>query len=197
MGVSHEHERPRRVLERGAGGLRAEDVLPDRLAGTAVVERRMLRDRARLQSAQIGAVSRGEDAGSPAGRLGRLRRGVSEIALAEYAEVVVADQPDRGVLLGERAARARLRPIADHVAKAPDGVRTRALDGGQDRVEGMEVGVDVGGEGDPHRRRARLPRAALIVVGVSAAAGVAIAVYLLLRTEVPKVDPPGGRPGGL
>jgi len=195
MGVSDEHERSRGVLERGESGLRAEDVLPDRLAGTAVVQRRMFRDRARLQSVQIGAVGRGEDGGSPAGSLGRLRREVGEIDLAEHAEVVVADQPDRGVLLGERAARARLRPIADHVAKAPDGVRTRALDGGQDRFEGVEVGVDVGDDGDPHRGRARLPRAALVVLGVAAAAGVAIAAYFLLRTEVPKLDQPSVDPG--
>jgi STE24 endopeptidase len=57
--------------------------------------------------------------------------------------------------------------------------------------------MDVGNDRDPHRRRATLPRAALVVVGLAAAAGVAVAAYVLLDTDVPSLELPAVDPGSV
>jgi STE24 endopeptidase len=56
--------------------------------------------------------------------------------------------------------------------------------------------MDVGDDRDPHRRLT-LPRALLLVVGIAAAAGVAVGAYLLLDTEVPRLELPAVEPGAV
>ena len=57
---------------------------------------------------------------------------------------------------GARVAEAvddavRIRPVADHVTEMPDGVHVAC--GSEHRVQGMEIGVDVRQDTDPHAGR--------------------------------------------
>ena len=104
---------------------------------------------------------------------------------------MVSAQRQIGELLDQRAATARLRPVADRVPKAPDGIRPLGLDRGEDGLERMEVGVHVRDDRHSHRRRVTLPvtrRQALALAGAMVVW--AIAAWLLLDTRVPALDLP-------
>ena len=65
-------------------------------------------------------------------------------------EVVVAGEADRAVGLGQRDAGVGLGAVADEVAEAPQLLDLRLLRGGDHRLEGVPVAVDVGRDRDAH-----------------------------------------------
>ena len=58
----------------------------------------------------------------------------------------------------ERAALVRPRPVADEIAEAPELVRRLRLDRREDRLQRVQVRVDVGDDCDAHRQRRTLAR---------------------------------------
>ncbi len=70
---------------------------------------------------------------------------------AQGGQIVIADQARQLRQLADaRDALVGIRPVADQVAQAPDGVEgSRVL---QDPVERRQVGMDVGDDQDTHRQ---------------------------------------------
>ena len=68
---------------------------------------------------------------------------------AEHGEVVVSDQAERAALGHQLGALVGLGAVADHVAQAPD-LSTGAVDAGEHRLEGGQVGVDVADQAETH-----------------------------------------------
>ena len=155
VAVPDEHERRARELERGQGGLVAEDVLPDRVARRAVVQRDAVRGSLRLRAGREAPST----AASSTSRVQSGRdRGVAvellEVDRPAHREVVVAGEADVGPLRDRGAALVRPRPVADEVAETPELVRRLRVDRRQDRVQRVQVRVDVGDDRDAHGRTA-------------------------------------------
>jgi hypothetical protein len=60
------------------------------------------------------------------------------------------DEAHRAVLRDEAGALVRLGAVAHHVAQAPQLADARALDVGEDRLEGGQVRVNVAQDGQSH-----------------------------------------------
>jgi Zn-dependent protease with chaperone function len=104
---------------------------------------------------------------------------------------VIADEREAGSCGDQRAAAARLRPVAHEVTEAPEGVRAFALDVRKDGFEGMEIAVDIGDDRDSHPGRGTL---AVLLFG---AVALVAALLLLLRTKVPELRLPDVDPSTL
>jgi STE24 endopeptidase len=100
---------------------------------------------------------------------------------------VVSYQADVGALGDERAAAVRTRPVADEIAKAPNGVGRVRSNRFEHSIQRMQIPVNVREDGNAHRSRATLakPAAVLVAAAVWIAAGA-----LLWRTEVPQLELP-------
>ena len=121
----------------GSRGLAWKSSTPSRTADGASVS-----SQARSSAPSTVRVQRAATPASPA----KSARSIDP----EDAEIVVPAERQRGALAHEPAALVGLRPVADQVAEAPELVGLLALDLGEDRLEGVEVGVDVGDDCDAH-----------------------------------------------
>ena len=65
----------------------------------------------------------------------RVGRELVEVEPPEDAEVVVADEADRGTLANDGDHLVRARPVADEVAQAPQLVRRVGVDRLEDGLE--------------------------------------------------------------
>jgi hypothetical protein len=63
---------------------------------------------------------------------------------------VVPDQTELAPLGDEASALVGLGPVADDIAEAPAALDARLVDRGEHRLEGRQVAVDVGEDGDSH-----------------------------------------------
>ena len=76
------------------------------------------------------------------------------LTLPDGCQVVVAGDGDVRVAAQEGDAGARVGAVADDIAGAPEAVeRARLLSVLERRLEGREVGVDVGDDSDTHGPR--------------------------------------------
>ena len=95
-------------------------------------------------------------------RPGRGHAGVAvellEVDRPAHGEVVVAREADVGPLGDRRAALVRSCSVADEVAEAPELVRRLLVDRREDRLQRVQVRVDVGDDCDAHRQRRTLTR---------------------------------------
>ena len=137
----------------------AEDVLPDRVARRAVVERDAVGRALRLEAVEKLL----RTAGSSTSRVQRRGDAGVAVELVEvdrpaHGEVVVAREADVGPLRDGGAALVRPRPVADEVAEAPELVRRLLVDRREDRLQRVQVRVDVGDDCDAHRQRRTLTR---------------------------------------
>ena len=77
------------------------------------------------------------------GGLGCERPEIGRVEHADRGEIVVADQHDGRPLAHDVGTLVRLGAVAHHVAEAPDLIRRLGVDVGQDRLEGMKIGMNV------------------------------------------------------
>src|SRR4029077_17289919 len=160
MAVSDEDERRACNLDRRERGLVAEDVLPDRVAGRPVVEGDAVRGALGLERFEERARLLVEHVARPAGCDPGFSAELQEIDRPEDAQVVVARETDFRAVRDQRAALVPPRPVSDEVAEAPELVRRLRLDRCEDRLQRVQVRVDVGDDRDAHRQRSTLvPRA--------------------------------------
>ena len=68
---------------------------------------------------------------------------VAAVDSAGHREVVVAVQDEGAALPHQGRALVRLGAVADHVAEAPDLLRTGSLDRLEHCFQGREIGVDI------------------------------------------------------
>jgi STE24 endopeptidase len=179
--------------ERGERGLRREDVLPHRVARASVEEPHAGALAGRLERRQERLGLRLEDGSGPARARRGLRREEVEGDPIESTEVVVADQRDGRNRLEQRATAVRTRAVPYEIAEEPDLVGRLGLDRREDGLERMEIRMDVGDDGGPHRRLTLsqgLVAAGLLAVGIAGAA-------LLWQTEVPDLQLPTLDPDAL
>ncbi len=136
----------------------AEHVLPDRVARRAVVQRDAVGGSRRLERVEKCLRLGREDVARPARRDGGLAAELLEVDRSPDGEIVVAGEADVGPLRDQCAALVRPRPVADEVAEAPELVRRLRLDRREDRLERVQVRVDVRDDCDAHRQRRTLTR---------------------------------------
>ena len=155
----------RTYSQTGSRGLPWQSATPSRLAvgsRDARNARRRRRARSRVQRAAASA--------SPTN--------VVEVDLAEDDEVVVAGQADVDARSRTRVdALVRPRPVADESPRHQISSTLRRVDVCQHRLEGVQICVNVGDDGDAHRQ----------VCGTLAGAWLVVAA-LLWRTSVPQLD---------
>jgi len=156
MAVPDEDERRARELEGRERGLVAQDVLPDRVARRAVVESDSVRLPLRLEPVEERLRLGLQHAARPASGDRRLAAELGEVDRAAHGEVVVAGEADIGPLGDRGAALVRVRPVADEVAEAPELVRGVRVDRCENRLQRVQVRVDVGDDRGAHRRPRRL-----------------------------------------
>ena len=89
----------------------------------------------------------------PADRL--LGTHVEAIRVEERTLVVVAQQHHAAAITDEFHALAGIRPVADHIAEAVDGVNLLPVDILQDRAERLHIAVDVADDGPFHWNQTR------------------------------------------
>jgi hypothetical protein len=161
VAVPDEHERRLGELERLECRVVAQDVLPDRVPRGGVVERDSVGEPLRLEPVEERAPLRIEHLARPSRREPGVAVELEEVDRAAHGQVVVAGEADVGALRDRRAALVRARPVADEVAEAPELVRRVRVDRGEDRLQCVQVRVDVGDDRDAHRRPRRLVRRGL------------------------------------
>jgi len=88
----------------------------------------------------------------------RLATELGEVDRSAHREVVVAGEADVGPLGDRGATLVRPRPVTDDVTETPELVRRLRVDRGEDRVQRVQVRVDVGDDCDAHERPRRLIR---------------------------------------
>ena len=143
MAVSDENDRRCREVEGRLRRLLGQDVLPDGIARARVEEVDAVGCAGGLKALQKRARALRELPCRPDCRRRRLVVEVADADLAERDEVVVADEADVAPLPHDVAALVRQRPVADDVAEAPDRVHALRVDLLQDRLERVEVSVNV------------------------------------------------------
>jgi hypothetical protein len=77
------------------------------------------------------------------------------LEIAGDGVVVIAVDGGDCALLDQGADLVRVRAVADEVAAAVDGIDVRTLSRLEYRLEGRQVGVDVGDDRDPLHRRSQ------------------------------------------
>ena len=152
VAVADEHERRLGQLERDAGHVCREHVLPDRVARARVEELDPVPRALRPQRLQERARAFREHGARPARRHDRVAGELLQVDLAEHPEIVVPRQADRRTPLDRRAARIRPRPVTDEVAQAPELVRLLQLQVLEHGLERVPVTVDVRDDGDALRQ---------------------------------------------
>jgi STE24 endopeptidase len=197
MAVPDEDETILDGEQRGERCLRREDVLPDGVARAPVKEANAGALARRLERVQEGLGLGLEHRPGPA----RARRGFGSKEVEgdpiQRAEVVVADERDGRNRLEERPTAVRARPVPYEVAEEPDFVGRLGLDRREDGLERMEIRMDVGDDGGPHRRLT-LPQ---VLLGAVLLAAWIAAATLLWQTEgpdgeLPTLDPETLFPAG-
>ncbi len=158
VAVPDEDERRVCELERRARRLVAEHVLPDRVARRAVVELDTVSGSRRLERFEERLRLRLQHFPGPPGRDCRLAAELLQIDRAPYGQVVVPRETDVGPLRDQGATLVRPGPVADEVAETPELVRRLRLDRREDRLQRVQVRVDVGDDCDAHRQRRTLTR---------------------------------------
>ena len=88
-----------------------------------------------LEALEVGAVLVEQDGLRPARARRRVGRELVEVEAPEHAEVVVADEADRGPLADDLDHLVRARAVADEVAQAPERVRRVGVDRLEDGLE--------------------------------------------------------------
>jgi STE24 endopeptidase len=173
--------------EGSEGSEGSEDVFPDGISGTRVIERHALGLALGLERLEEAARLVLEHLRRPTGARGGVVGEVAEIEPTEDAEVVVSYQADVGALGNERAAAVWARPVTDEVAEAPDGVGRVRGNRFEHSIQRMQIPVNVREDGNAHRSRATLakPAAVLVAAALWIAAGA-----VLWRTEVPHLELP-------
>ena len=85
---------------------------------------------------------------------GRRRRGGEGrlVQLSQDGQVVIADQAQRAALGDQARALVRLSAVPHHVPEAPELIGAGALDVGEHRLQGRQVGVDVADDRQSHGR---------------------------------------------
>jgi Zn-dependent protease with chaperone function len=179
--------------ERGERSLRREDVLPDRVAWASMEEADAGPLAGRLERAQEGLGLGFEDGPRPARACRSLGSEEVERDPIQGAEVMVADERDGRDRLEEHPAAVRTRAVPYEVAEEPDLVGSLGLDRRENSLERMEIRMDVGDDGGPHRRLT-LPQG---LVGAGLLAVCLAAGVLLWQTEVPDLELPSLDPGAL
>ena len=99
--------------------------------------------RRRLQGPQPGGLLFTEFALGPVRRLASERPEVGRVELADRREVVVADEHDGRPLAHDVGTLVRLGAVPNDVAEAPDLIGSLGVDVGQDRLEGVKIGMNV------------------------------------------------------
>jgi voltage-gated potassium channel len=174
MTVPDENERRRRHPQAEPSDLRAQDVVPDRVARAAVEELRAVLLGTRFEPLEERARFVCQHALRPARRCRGVAGEVRDPERSADDEVVVAGEAQASPLLHERAALVRPGPVANRVAEAPDRIDAFLVDRRERRHEGVQVRVDVRDDGDPHgaddttalMRNIRLRQAEIMAVAV-------------------------------
>ena len=154
-----EHHRERDVAvpdeDDGCGGqeevavaaLVGEDVLPDRAARARVEELGVLRRRARRKRRQEGArlLVEGVGASSAASAASGLKSSIPSVPSATRSWLPTRH---RSLALHQPTALVRPRAVADEVTQAPQRIGLLAVDLAEHRLEGVQICVNVGDDGD-------------------------------------------------
>jgi hypothetical protein len=90
---------------------------------------------------------------SPADRL--LGTYIESIRVEERPLIVVAQQHHAAAFADEIHALAGIRPVADHIAKAIDGVNLLPVDILEDRAERLQIAMNVTDDGPFHWNQTR------------------------------------------
>ena len=143
VAVADEHERRAGELECCQRALVVEDVLPDRVAGRAVVERDAVGEALRFQAVEESLRLGRQNTPGPGRGDTRLAAELLEVDRPPDREVVIPRQADVGPLRDRGAALVRSRPVADEIAEAPELVRRLLVDRREDRLQRVQVRVDV------------------------------------------------------
>jgi hypothetical protein len=78
------------------------------------------------------------------------RADVEAVGIEQRPLIVVAEQHEAAAIADEPDALAGIRPVADDVAEAEDGIDPLAVDILEDHLEGLEVSVNVADDGPLH-----------------------------------------------
>ena len=156
MGMADQRDPLRLDVEAELGLKGGQHVLPDRIAGTGVIQADRLLEVGGLEAVQVLA-GRGGDRLLGPGRGQRRPAGeLLQRQAAAHAEVVVTGQADGGVLAGQVDAGVGIGAVPDQIAEAPELAAVGIVDGIEHRLEGVTVAVDVGDDRDLASLQSRL-----------------------------------------
>ena len=154
--MANEYKRARRGGQRRDRLVEGQHVLPHWVARAPVGEHGLVGLVGCRQADEKGLGLLAQNRARPARRFGSLLREYVEVDSAEHSQIVIPDEADGSPCGDESTAFIRPRPVADEVSKTPERLGVARVDRAERRLESLEVPVNIGDDGDSHRRRVRL-----------------------------------------